>query len=351
MSFLKSTFRHPKLPVNELGLTHQAYEGPLSTLCAGCGHDAIGASIIQACHELSLPPHRIAKLSGIGCSSKAPTYFLNKAHGFNTVHGRMPSVATGANMANRDLTYIGMSGDGDTAAIGMGQFAHVVRRRLNMLYIVANNGVYGLTKGQTSATADLGSKSKKGEVNLLEGIDLATLAMQLGATFVARSFSGDKQELVPLLKAALSHRGFAFIDVVSPCVTFNNHAGSTKSYDYIRDHIETASVTDFVPVKEEIISIGKPGDDSRDICLHDGSIIRLQSVDENYDPQNKAAAMGAIEQHKADGKILTGLLYIDPTAEDLHAVLNTTDKPLNSLTESALCPGNDALQVINDSFR
>ncbi len=351
MSYQKSTFRHPKLPVNDLGFTHKAYEGPLSTLCAGCGHDSIGAAIIQSCHELSLPPHRIAKLSGIGCSSKAPTYFLDKAHGFNSVHGRMPSIVTGANMANRDLVYIGMSGDGDTSAIGLGQFSHVVRRRLNMLYIVANNGVYGLTKGQTSATADLGSKSKSGDVNLLDGIDLASLAIQLGATFVARSFSGDKQELVPLIKAALSHRGFAFIDVISPCVTFNNHVGSTKSYDYIRDHIETASVTDFIPVKEEIISTCEIGSNCRDICLHDGSTIRLQSVDESYDPQDRTAAMAAIEACKAEDKTLTGLLYIDPSAEDLHAVLNTTDKPLNGLTESVLCPGDEVLQVINNSFR
>ena len=350
MSYQKSTFRHPKLPVNELGLTQQAYEGPLSTLCAGCGHDSIGAAIVQACHELSLPPHRIAKLSGIGCSSKAPTYFLKQAHGFNTVHGRMPSVVTGANMANRDLTYIGMSGDGDTAAIGMGQFAHVVRRRLNMLYLVANNGVYGLTKGQTSATSDRGSKNKQGQENLLEGIDLATMALQLGATFVARSFSGDKRELVPLIKAGLSHRGFAFIDVISPCVTFNNHAGSHKSYDYVRDHIETASVTDFVPVMEEITACPTEGG-CRDICLHDGSILRLQGVSDGYDPLDRTSAIHAIETKKAEGKILTGLLYVDPGAEDLHEVLNTTEEPLNSLTESALCPGNGTLQVINDGFR
>ncbi|MEH6626347.1 MAG: 2-oxoacid:ferredoxin oxidoreductase subunit beta [Motiliproteus sp.] len=351
MSYQKSTFRHPNLALNDLGLTQQSYEGPLSTLCAGCGHDSIGAAIIQACHELSLPPHRIAKLSGIGCSSKAPTYFLNKAHGFNSVHGRMPSIATGANMANKELTYIGMSGDGDTAAIGLGQFAHVVRRRLNMLYLVANNGVYGLTKGQTSATSDRGSKSKGGEENLLEGFDLATMALQLGATFVARSFSGDKNQLVPLVKAALSHRGFAFIDVISPCVTFNNHAGSTKSYDHVRDHIQTASVTDFVPVKEEIVSSCPIGKTCREICLHDGSIIRLQNVADSYNPENRQEAISAIEQCKANGEILTGLLYLDPAAEDLHAVLDTTDKPLNTLTESALCPGNDVLQVINDSFR
>ncbi|HEY5717572.1 MAG TPA: 2-oxoacid:ferredoxin oxidoreductase subunit beta [Motiliproteus sp.] len=350
MSYQKSSFRHPNLAVNDLGLTHRDYEGSLSTLCSGCGHDSIGAAIVQACHELSLPPHRIAKLSGIGCSSKAPTYFLGKSHGFNSVHGRMPSIVTGANMANRDLTYIGMSGDGDTAAIGMGQFAHVVRRRLNMLYVVANNGVYGLTKGQTSATSDRGSKNKGGEINLLEGIDLPTLAIQLGATFVARSFSGDKRQLVPLLKAALSHRGFAFIDVLSPCVTFNNHNGSTKSYDYVRDHIQTASVTDFVPVKEEITT-ECPAGVCREICLHDGSILRLSSVANDYDPENRAEAIASIERHKAKGEILTGLLYLDPGAEDLHEVMQTSDRPLNSLTESCLCPGNTRLQMINDSFR
>ena len=350
MSFLKSKFRHPKLPRNELGLTEQAYEGPLSTLCAGCGHDAIGAAIIESCHQLSIPPHKIAKLSGIGCSSKAPTYFLNKAHGFNSVHGRMPSIVTGANLANRDLTYIGMSGDGDTSAIGMGQFTHVVRRKLNMLYLVANNGVYGLTKGQTSATADQGSRSKKGEINPLEGIDLVTLAIQLGATFVARSFSGDKRELVPLIKAGLSHNGFAFIDIVSPCVTFNNHAGSTKSYDYVRDHVTTGAVTDFVPVQEEII-VSSADTQAQDICLHDGSILRLQRTDDNYDPRDRNAALAAIEDCRQQDKILTGMLYVDPSAEDLHEILNTTDKPLNELTESALCPGNEVLQVINDSFR
>ncbi|RDE19460.1 2-oxoacid:ferredoxin oxidoreductase subunit beta [Motiliproteus coralliicola] len=350
MSFLKSKFRHPKLPRNDLGLTQQAYEGPLSTLCAGCGHDAIGASIIQACHELSIPPHRIAKLSGIGCSSKAPTYFLDKAHGFNSVHGRMPSIVTGANMANRDLVYIGMSGDGDTSAIGMGQFAHVVRRRLNMLYLVANNGVYGLTKGQTSATADEGSLSKQGQANPLEGIDLVTMAIQLGATFVARSFSGDKRELLPLIKAGLSHNGFAFIDIVSPCVTFNNHAGSTKSYDYVRDHVTTGAVTDFVPVEEEII-VSSSDSEAQDICLHDGSILRLQKTGNEYDPQDRQQALAAIEQSRQQDRILTGLLYVDPAAQDLHEVLGTTDKPLNSLGERALCPGSDVLEVINDSFR
>ncbi|HXW31027.1 MAG TPA: 2-oxoacid:ferredoxin oxidoreductase subunit beta, partial [Xanthobacteraceae bacterium] len=229
---VKPQFHHPAIPTNALGFTHRDYEGSISTLCAGCGHDAISAAIIQACFELSLPPHRVAKLSGIGCSSKTPTYFLGNSHGFNSVHGRMPSVLTGANLANRDLIYLGVSGDGDSASIGLGQFAHSIRRGVNMVYIVENNGVYGLTKGQFSATADRGSKSKRGIVNNDNSIDLAAMALQLGASFVARSFSGDKAQLVPLIKAALEHRGAAFIDCVSPCVTFNNHLGSTKSFDY-----------------------------------------------------------------------------------------------------------------------
>src|SRR5210317_1700664 len=236
MSYQIPKFRHPDLPVNELGYTKADYEGSISTLCAGCGHDSISGAIVKACHELSIEPHKIAKLSGIGCSSKSPTYFLGNSHGFNSVHGRMPSVVTGAATANRDLIYIGVSGDGDTASIGMGQFAHVVRRNLNMTYIVENNGCYGLTKGQDSATQDRGSHSRKGAPNPFESIDLVAVALQLGATFVARSFSGDKDQLVPLIKAAIKHRGFALLDVISPCVTFNNHSGSTKSYDYTRDH-------------------------------------------------------------------------------------------------------------------
>jgi len=231
MTYVRSTFRHPALPKNDLGYTVDYYEGSLSTLCAGCGHDSINAAIVEACWEMNIEPHRVAKLSGIGCSSKSPAYFLSNSHGFNTVHGRMPSVATGANLANRDLIYFGVSGDGDTASIGMGQFVHVVRRNLNMVYLVMNNGCYGLTKGQDSATADAGSKSKAGSVNLFEAIDLSSLAIELGATFVAQSFSGDKEQLTPLLKAAMHHKGFAFLNVISPCVTFNNNPGSTKSYD------------------------------------------------------------------------------------------------------------------------
>src|SRR5437868_12815952 len=241
MTYVKPKFRHPNLPKNERGYTTKDYEGGLSTLCAGCGHDSISGAIIQACFELAIEPHRLAKMSGIGCSSKTPAYFLGNSHGFNTVHGRMPSVLTGANLANKDLIYLGVSGDGDSASIGLGQFAHAMRRGVNMLYIVENNGVYGLTKGQFSATSDKGSKSKKGVVNHDAGIDLVSMALQLGATFVARSFSGDKQQLTPLIKAALLHKGAAFIDCISPCIQFNNHAGSTKSFDYVREHNEAVN--------------------------------------------------------------------------------------------------------------
>lgn len=350
MSFIKSTFRHPRLPVNDLGLTYRDYEGALSTLCAGCGHDSITAAIIQACHELSIQPSQVAKLSGIGCSSKAPNYFLNKAHGFNSVHGRMPSVATGANLANQELLYLAMSGDGDSASIGFGQFAHVVRRQLNMVYMVANNGVYGLTKGQLAATADKGVKNKAGELSLFTDIDLCTMALQLGASFVARSFSGDKQQLVPLIKAAISHKGFAFIDIISPCVTFNNHASSTRSYDYVHDHITTAAVADFIPIKTEITS-GYHSGESEDVCLHDGSIMRIQKINEDYDCTNASQAIMDIERNKKAGKILTGLFYLESTASDFHEVNNTNDTPLNKLDQDALCPGNRVLAGINDSFR
>src|SRR3979411_858213 len=249
---VKPRLHHPKLPINALGYTHRDYEGAISTLCAGCGHDSISAAIVRACFELSLPPHRVAKLSGIGCSSKTPTYFLGASHGFNSVHGRMPSVLTGANLANRDLTYLGASGDGDSASIGLGQFAHAMRRAINMVYIVENNGVYGLTKGQFSATADKGSKAKRGAINNDAPIDMVMLALQLGATLVARSFSGDKTQLVPLIKAAVSHRGAAFIDVVSPCVAFNNHPGSTKSFDYVREHNEAVNRLDMMVGRPEI---------------------------------------------------------------------------------------------------
>ena len=350
MTYIKPKFRHPNLKKNDLGYTIDYYEGSLSTLCAGCGHDSISAAIIQASYEMNIQPHRLAKLSGIGCSSKTPAYFLSNSHGFNSVHGRMPSVATGANLANRDLIYFGVSGDGDSASIGMGQFVHVVRRNLKMVYIVMNNGCYGLTKGQDSATADNGSKSKAGSVNPYESIDLASLAIELGATFVAQSFSGDKSQLVPLIKAAINHPGFAFINVISPCVTFNNNVGSTKSYDYVREHVEATATVDFIPQMKEITTTYDQGS-SKQVAMHDGSLIQLQKLAEDWDPQNKQSAMNAMHHAKQKGEILTGLLFMNPESNDLHDILKTTEKPLNALKEAELCPGNKVLQDINAGFR
>src|SRR6188472_735573 len=292
---VKPKFHHPSLPVNKLGYTRRDYEGAISTLCAGCGHDSISAALIQAFYELDIEPHRVAKLSGIGCSSKTPTYFLGNSHGFNSVHGRMPSVLTGAALANRDLIYLGVSGDGDSASIGLGQFAHVLRRGVNMVYVVENNGVYGLTKGQFSATADKGSKSKRGAVNNDEPIDLVLLALALGATFVARGFSGDKAQLVPLLKAAVAHRGAAFIDVVSPCVAFNNHPGSTKSYDYVREHNDAVNRLDFWPSRDAI-TVDYSEDAVIEVPQHDGSVLRLRKTDPEYDPTDRVGAMNHIAQ-------------------------------------------------------
>jgi 2-oxoglutarate ferredoxin oxidoreductase subunit beta len=338
------------LPKNDLGYTVDYYEGSLSTLCAGCGHDGISAAIAQGCFELNIQPHRVAKLSGIGCSSKTPAYFLSNSHGFNSVHGRMPSVATGANLANRDLIYFGVSGDGDTASIGMGQFVHVVRRNLNMVYLVMNNGCYGLTKGQDSATADAGSKSKAGSVNLFEAIDLASLAIELGATFVAQSFSGDKTQLIPLIKAAMSHPGFAFINVISPCVTFNNNPGSTKSYDYVREHVDATATLDFVPYMKEITANYEAGS-IEDIAMHDGSHIRLHKLEKDWDPLDRISAMNAVQNARVKGEILTGLLYVDPETSDLHEMIKTSNKPLNSLGKADLCPGSSVLEAINNGLR
>lgn len=350
MSYLRPDFRHPDLPTNDLGYTKKNYEGAISTLCAGCGHDSISGAIVQAIFELSIPPHQVAKLSGIGCSSKTPTYFLGDSHGFNSVHGRMPSVATGANMANREMIYVGVSGDGDTASIGMGQFTHAVRRNLNMMYIVENNGCYGLTKGQDSATSDVGSASKKGEPNPFEPIDLASVALQLGATFVARSFSGDKKQLIPLIKAAISHQGFAFIDIISPCVTFNNTAKSTKGYEYIRDHMAATGTVDFVPMKEEITTSYSAGH-SQEVTMHDGSVVHLHKADDRLDIHSSRSALGLIKDYKAQGKVLTGLLYLNPDSQELHDSMGTTSQPLRSLGENDLCPGGRTLKTINDSFR
>ena len=347
MTYLaKPKLHHPTLPANKLGFTRRDYEGKISTLCAGCGHDSISAALVQACWELEIEPHRVAKLSGIGCSSKTPDYFLGASHGFNTVHGRMPSVLTGANLANRDLLYLGVSGDGDSASIGLGQFAHAMRRGVNMTYIVENNGVYGLTKGQFSATADQGSKSKKGAVNSDTAIDLVAMALQLGASYVGRSFSGDKEQLVPLIKGALSHRGAALIDVISPCVAFNNHAGSTKSYDYVRAHNEAVNRLDFMPRRDAIIAAYAPGE-VIEVTQHDGSVLRLRKLASGYDAGDRLSAMSHIAAHEARGEILTGLLYVRAGAEDLHDHLNTVDVSLNRLAERELCPGSAALAAIN----
>jgi 2-oxoglutarate ferredoxin oxidoreductase subunit beta len=347
---VKPKLHHPKLPTNALGYTHRDYEGSVSTLCAGCGHDSISAAIIQACFELALPPHRIAKLSGIGCSSKTPTYFLGQSHGFNSVHGRMPSVLTGANLANHDLLYLGVSGDGDSASIGLGQFAHCIRRGVNMVYIVENNGVYGLTKGQFSATADKGSKARRGAVNTDAPIDLVGLALQLGASLVARSFSGDKAQLVPLIKAAIEHKGAAFIDVISPCVAFNNNPESTKSFDYVRAHNEAVNQLDFMVEREAITADYAPGT-VETVVQHDGSIVRLRKLAPDYDPHDRISALTYLQQRHAQGEVVTGLLYVEPDHGDLHDFLGTVETPLNTLGEAELCPGPELLERYNAAHR
>jgi 2-oxoglutarate/2-oxoacid ferredoxin oxidoreductase subunit beta len=346
----KPRLHHPSLERNAVGYTRRDYEGKVSTLCAGCGHDSVSAAIVQAAWELDIAPHRVAKLSGIGCSSKTPDYFLGASHGFNTVHGRMPSVLTGANLANRNLLYLGVSGDGDSASIGLGQFVHAMRRGVRMVYIVENNGVYGLTKGQFSATADRGSTSKKGVPNPDAPVDLVGMALQLGATYVARSFSGDKGQMVPLIKGAIAHGGAAFIDIISPCVTFNNHLGSTRSYDHVREHNQAVSRIDFIDPAPEQIAQPAPGE-AIDLPQPDGSTLRLRKLRTDYDPTDRARAMEYLMAQAALGEIVSGLLYVDPEARDLHHALTTCTKPLNSLGESDLCPGGAALTRLNDGLR
>lgn len=346
----KPRFAHPKLPTNNVGLTRRDYEGVVSTLCAGCGHDSVTAAIIEACFELDIEAHKVAKVSGIGCSSKTTNYFLSRAHGFNSVHGRMPSVATGANLANGELTYIGVSGDGDTASIGLGQFCHAIRRRLNMVYIVENNGTYGLTKGQFSATNDKLSKSRKGADNLFHSIDLCALAIELGAGFVARGFSGDKTQLVPLIKAGIKYRGFAVIDVISPCVTFNNHATSTKSYDYVREHNASIGHLDMVESQDEIRAQYDAGS-SIDVALHDGSNLKLHKLAPDYDPTDPLSVQPELARIKAEGAVATGLLSIDPQEVDLHELMGTSATSLNAANASDLCPGSSALDAINAGLR
>jgi 2-oxoglutarate ferredoxin oxidoreductase subunit beta len=341
---------HPALRKNKLGLTIRDYEGSMSTLCAGCGHDSVTAAIIQAFHELDTEPYQVVKLSGIGCSSKTPTYFLSSAHGFNAAHGRMPAIASGANAANRALTYIGISGDGDSLSIGLGQLAHAIRRNLNMLYVIENNGVYGLTKGQFSASADIGSKSKRGEANDYGPIDPVILGLSLGATFIARSFSGDKRQLVPILKAALVHKGFALLDVISPCVTFNDHDGSTKSYMYTREHQVEIAHTDFVPHVDEI-SVDYEDGTATTVTMHDGSVVRFTKVAPGYDPTSRDAVFAYLLEHQKSGQIPTGLLYLDEKAPEMHEIAGTVDVPLTQVPFEKLCPGSQALEKLQKAFR
>jgi len=346
----KPSVAHPNLRPNKVGLTLRDYEGAPSTLCAGCGHDSVTAAIVRSFYELDTPPHMIAKLSGIGCSSKTPTYFVSGAHGFNSAHGRMPSIATGAAAANRDLTYIGISGDGDSLSIGIGQLAHAVRRNVDMTYVIENNGVYGLTKGQFSASADVGSKSKRGEANRFAPIDPCALALDLGATFVARSFSGDKQQLVPILKAALSHRGFALVDVISPCVTFNDHEGSTKSYLHTRKHLLKVVQADFVPPAQEITAQYDEGT-TISVTLHDGSTVRLRKLSPDYDPSDRQHAAQQLDQYRHRGEVPTGVLFVEKGAAEMHDISGTTDVPLSRVPYEKLCPGKAALDDLQNAFR
>ncbi len=350
MSYISPKISYPGMKTNRLGLTENDYKGAISTLCAGCGHDSVTAAIQRAFFEMDIPPHRVAKMSGIGCSSKTPAYFLSQSHGFNSVHGRMPSVTTGANAGNRSLAYIGISGDGDSLSIGLGQMCHAIRRNVNMLYVIENNGVYGLTKGQFSASADLGSLNKGGTANSQAPIDPVLMSLALGATFIARSFSGDKEQLIPLIKAGLAHNGFAMIDVISPCVTFNNHKGSTKSYDYTRSNNREIVHADFVPHADEITARYEEGS-VHEVTMHDGSSVILKKLAKDYDPSDRAGAFKYLHDSAARREVLTGILFIDPKSTDMHEQNRTIQQPLNELAFDQLCPGNAALQKLQDLYR
>ncbi len=340
----------PPSKTNRIGLEIVDYKGKPSTLCQGCGHDAISAHIIKACFELGVDQSQLTKLSGIGCSSKSPAYFLGRAHGFNSVHGRMPAVATGVALANSTLTLLGVSGDGDTASIGLGQFCHLMRRNVDMVYIVENNGVYGLTKGQISATADRGAKTKGGVVNDLPAIDLCGLAVELGATFVARSFSGDPKQMLPLIKAALAHKGTAIIDVLSPCVTFNEHEDSTKSRKWALEHQEALHTLGYVPSYDQIHVDYDPGT-TREVMLHDGSSITLEKVGEDYDPTDRDAAVSLIQKARKEKRFLTGLLFIDTKEPDFAKQLQLPATPLAHQQDADVRPGKEVLDEIMTSLK
>jgi len=340
----------PPPKTNRIGLAVMDYRGGRTTLCAGCGHNAISERIIDAMYEMGVKPERVAKLSGIGCSSKSPAYFMGRSHSFNAVHGRMPSVATGAVLANRSLMALGVSGDGDTASIGMGQFVHLMRRNLPIIYIIEDNGVYGLTKGQFSATADLGSKLKTGVINDLPPVDTCAMAITLGATFVGRSFSGDKRQLHAMLKAAIAHRGTVMLDVVSPCVTFNDHEGSTKSYKYMKDHDEPLQEVSFVPVFEDITVEYDPGS-TVEVTMHDGSRLRLRKLEEDHDPTDRIKAITRLNEAHENGEVLTGVFYVNPKAPSFVDLLNITEQPLATLSESVVRPGREVLEQVMEELR
>jgi 2-oxoglutarate ferredoxin oxidoreductase subunit beta len=340
----------PAPKTNRIGLPVAEYRGLRTTLCAGCGHNAISERIVDAMFEMGVPPERVAKFSGIGCSSKSPAYFLSRAHSFNALHGRMPSVATGALLANRGLLGVGVSGDGDTASIGIGQFVHLMRRNVPMIYVLEDNGVYGLTKGQFSATADVGSRSKGGSVNDLTPVDACALAIQLGATLVGRSFSGDKRQLSAMLKAAIAHRGTVLLDVISPCVTFNDHEGSTKSFAYVKDHVEALDEISFVPAYEDITVDYAPGT-AIDVTMHDGSHLRLSKLEEGYDPRDRATAVRRLMEARARDEVLTGLLYVETGKPTLDETLGLVDEPLATLPQAAVRPPRAVLEEVMESLR
>jgi len=340
----------PAPKTNRIGLTVMEYKGGKTTLCAGCGHNAISERIIDAMYEMGVPPERVIKMSGIGCSSKSPAYFMNRSHSFNSVHGRMPSVTTGAVLANRNLIALGVSGDGDTASIGVGQFVHLMRRNLPVIYIIEDNGVYGLTKGQFSATADLGSKLKTGVLNDLPPIDTCEMAITLGATFVGRSFSGDKKQLHAMMKAAIAHNGTVMLDIVSPCVTFNDHEGSTKSYKYMKDHEEPLQEVSFVPHFEDITVEYEEGT-TTEVTMHDGSKLMLRKLEEDYDPSNKIEAIHRLNQSHVKGEVLTGVFYVNTKTPTFLDLLNMTDQPLATLPESVTRPGREVLEQVMEELR
>ena len=339
------------LKLNVINLEKSEYTGGKSTLCPGCGHDQVSNVIIQAAWENGIPPEGIAKMSGIGCSSKTPAYFFGKSHGFNTVHGRMPSVTTGANMVNRSLSFIAVTGDGDTASIGIGQFVHAIRRNLDMVYIIENNGVYGLTKGQYSATVEKGSRKKKGEANLQPPIDLCAMAINLGCSFVARSFSGSKKQLTALVRAAMGHRGMAVIDVISPCVTFSNNDESYKSYNYVKANDEVLHLLDYIPHFAPMEEVDIPEGEYDDIEMFDGSTLRLETIGSDHDPSDAVSALKAIHQAEGENKHVTGLLYYDPDQQTADEALGLTETPLSSLDEAEMRPSKQSLDGINAAFR